>query len=86
LKKQKIYLKSTNDCINTNFQSKSQRGKLQVLSLQTGLFFFHKKLETDSSFNDVIGEIKDVKKFQNGNVSLFLQNGNQKFNQLKILL
>ena len=25
----------------------------------------------------MLGEIKDVKKFQNGNVSLFLQNGNK---------
>ena len=37
--------------------------------------FYQVQLKTDFSFNDVLGEIKDVRKFQNGNVSIFLQNG-----------
>lgn len=34
-----------------------------------------KQLETDYSFNDVSGSVKNVVKYQNGNVSVFLQSG-----------
>ncbi len=74
----KNLLKSTNDCINTkSFSASPKEENCKYCLYRPACSFFHKKLETDFSFNDVFGEIKDVKKFQNGNVSLFLQNGNK---------
>lgn len=74
----KNLLKSTNDCINTkSFSANPKEENCKYCLYRPGCAFFHKKLETDFSFNDVLGEIKEVKKFQNGNVSLFLQNGNK---------
>ncbi len=71
----KSLLKSTNDCITTkSFSANPKEENCKYCLYRPACSFFQKKLETDFSFNDVIGEIKDVKKFQNGNVSLFLQN------------
>ena len=73
----KSLLKSTNDSINTkSFSANPKQENCKYCLYRPACSFFHKKLETDFSFNDVLGEIKDVKKFQNGNVSIFLQNGN----------
>lgn len=74
----KILLKSTNNCINRkSFSANPKEENCKYCLYRPACSFFHEKLETDFSFNDVFGEIKDVKKFQNGNVSLFLQNGNK---------
>lgn len=74
----KNLLKSTNDCINTkSFSANPKEENCKYCLYRPACSFFHKKLETDFSFNDVFGEITDVKKFQNGNVSVFLQNGNK---------
>lgn len=73
----KSLLKSTNDSIKTkSFSANPKQENCKYCLYRPACSFFHKKLETNFSFNDVLGEIKDVKKFQNGNVSLFLQNGN----------
>lgn len=73
----KSLLKSTNDSINTkSFSANPKQENCKYCLYRPACSFFHKKLETDFSFNDVLGEIKDVKKFRNGNVSIFLQNGN----------
>jgi len=74
----KTLLKSTNDCINTNvFSANPKVENCKYCLYRPACSFFQKKLETDFSFNDVLGEIIDVKKFQNGNVSVFLQCGNK---------
>jgi CRISPR/Cas system-associated exonuclease Cas4 (RecB family) len=74
----KSLFKSTNDSIKTkSFSANPKQENCKYCLYRPSCAFFHKKLETDFSFNDVLGEIKDVKKFQNGNVSLFLQNGNK---------
>lgn len=71
----KTLLKSTNDCISTkSFSANPKEENCKYCLYRPACSFFQKKLETDFSFNDIWGEIKDVKKFQNGNVSLFLQN------------
>jgi CRISPR/Cas system-associated exonuclease Cas4 (RecB family) len=41
--------------------------------------FYLKQLETDYSLNDISGSIKNVVKYQNGNVSIFLQSGERQF-------
>lgn len=71
----KNLLKTTNDCVNTkSFSAIPTEENCKYCLYRPACSFFQKQLETDFSFNDVFGEIKDVKKFQNGNVSLFLQN------------
>ena len=74
----KNLLKTTNDRINTkSFSANPEERNCKYCLYRPACSFFHKKLEADFSFNDVCGKIKEVKKFQNGNVSLFLQNGNK---------
>lgn len=73
----KNLLKSTNDSVNTkSFSANPKEENCKYCLYRPACSFFQKKLETDFSFNDVFGVIKDVKKFQNENVSVFLQNGN----------
>tara|TARA_R110000751_G_scaffold123489_2_gene224384 strand:- start:2665 stop:3738 length:1074 start_codon:yes stop_codon:yes gene_type:complete len=75
----KILLKTTNDCINTkSFSANPKEENCKYCLYRPACSFFQKKLETDFSFNDVLGEIKDVKKFQNGNVTVILQNGTKR--------
>ncbi len=73
----KSLLKSTNDSIKTkSFSANPKEENCKYCLYRPACSFFHKKLETDLSFNDVFGEVTNVKKFQNGNVSVFLQNRN----------
>ena len=73
----KNLLKTTNDCIITkSFSANLKEENCKYCLYRPACSFFQKQLETDFSFNDVSGKITDVKKFQNGNVSLILQNGN----------
>lgn len=72
----KNLLKSTNDGIKTeNFSADPNEKNCKYCLYRPACSFYSKKLETDFTFNDTLGEIKEVKKFQNGNVSLLLQNG-----------
>lgn len=74
----KNLLKTTNDCVHTqSFSAIPTEGNCKYCLYRPACSFFQKQLETDFSFNDVFGVIKDVRKFQNGNVSVFLQNGNK---------
>lgn len=74
----KNLLKTTNNCIRTkSFSATPTEVNCKYCLYRPACSFFIRKLETDFSFNDVFGEIKDVKKFQNGNVNVFLQNGTQ---------
>lgn len=74
----KSLLKSTNDSINTkSFAANPKQENCKYCLYRPACSYFHKKLETDFSFNDVYGVVTNVKKFQNGNVSVFLQNGNK---------
>lgn len=74
----KSLLKSTNDSINTkSFSANPKQENCKYCLYRPACSFFHKKLEIDFSYNDVFGEVINVKKFQNGNVSLFLQNGSK---------
>ena len=74
----KNLLKTANDCIKTKtFSANPSVENCKYCLYRPACSFFSKKLETDFSFNDVVGEIKEVKRFQNGNVSVFLRNGNK---------
>lgn len=72
----KILLGKTNSCVKDNtFSANPTETNCKFCLYRPACTFYEKQLETALSFNDVSGEIKDVKKFQNGNVSVFLQNG-----------
>jgi CRISPR/Cas system-associated exonuclease Cas4 (RecB family) len=74
----KSLLKSTNDSIKTkSFLANPKQENCKYCLYRPACSFFHKELETDLSFNDVFGEVTNVRKFQNGNVSVFLQIGNK---------
>lgn len=74
----KNLLKSTNDSISSkSFSANPGEENCKFCLYRPACSFFNAKLETDFSFNDVFGEVKDVKKFQNGNVSLFLEDGSK---------
>jgi len=74
----KNLLKKTNECVGTkSFLAIPKQENCKYCLYRPACSFFQKKLETDFSFNDVLGKIKDVKKFQNGNVTVFLQNENK---------
>ena len=72
----KNLLKATNGCISRNsFFAIPTETNCKSCLYRPACSFFQRKLETDFSRNDVSGEIRDVKEFLNGNVSIFLQNG-----------
>ena len=72
----KKLLKTTNDCVNTkSFSANPKEENCKYCLYRPACSFYQVQLKTDFSFNDVSGEIKDVRRFQNGNVSMFLQNG-----------
>lgn len=73
----KNLLKTTNNCVNTKlFSANPKEENCKYCLYRPACSFFDEKLETDFFYNDVLGEIMDIKKFQNGNVSLYLRNGN----------
>ncbi|SDC16011.1 PD-(D/E)XK nuclease family protein [Niabella drilacis] len=75
----KNLLKTTNDCVNTkSFSAIPEEENCRYCLYRPACSFFQEKLETDFTYNDVAGKINDVRKFQNGNVSVFLQNGEQR--------
>lgn len=75
----KNLLNATNECVrNNSFSANPTETNCKYCLFRPACSFFLKKLETDFSFNVVLGEIQDVKKFLNGNVSVYLQNGERR--------
>lgn len=69
----KNLLKLTNESIDNNsFSANPNQENCKYCLYRPACSFFHKKLETEFSFNDVMGYINEVKKFQNGKVSIYL--------------
>jgi len=76
----KSLLVKTNSCINENtFSANPTETNCRFCLYRPACVFYQKQLDTVPLFNDVSGEIRDVKKFNNGNVSVFLQNGQLNF-------
>ena len=72
----KSLLKSTNNCVDSGeFIANPTEENCKYCLYRPACSFFLKKIETDNSFNDISGSIKNVIKFQNGNVSLYLNSG-----------
>lgn len=76
----KKLLHSTNESISKGaFAANPTEANCKYCLYRPACSFFLKKLETDYSFNDVSGSVKNVVKYQNGNVSVFLQSGEKQF-------
>lgn len=65
---------ATNNCIDKEaFAANPKEANCKYCLYRPGCCFYLKHTETDYSFNDVSGSIQNVVKFQNGNVSLYLE-------------
>jgi len=76
----KKLLHSTNESIGKGtFAANPTEANCKYCLYRPACSFFLKQLETDCPFNDVSGSVKNVVKYQNGNVSVFLQSGERQF-------
>jgi CRISPR/Cas system-associated exonuclease Cas4 (RecB family) len=91
----KLLLNSTNNCIDIgSFTANPTEVNCKYCLYRPACAFYLKHIETDNSFNDVSGLIQNVVKFQNGNVSLYLESRDkiftisnlpsEKFDELKL--
>lgn len=75
----KKLLDTTNQCINKGtFKVNPSVTNCKYCLYRPACSFFMKLIESDNSFNDVSGSVKNVVKYQNGNVSVFLENRERK--------
>jgi CRISPR/Cas system-associated exonuclease Cas4 (RecB family) len=76
----KTLLNSTNDSIDKGiFTANPTEANCKYCLYRPACSFYLKHIETDNSFNDVSGSVQNVVKFQNGNVSLYLESGDKLF-------
>lgn len=76
----KKLLHSTNESIiKGTFVANPTEANCKYCLYRPACSFFLKQLENDFSFNDVTGLVKNVVKYQNGNVSVSLQSGERLF-------
>lgn len=75
----KALLKTTNENIrNEIFAVNPSEANCKFCLYRPACSFFLKQLENDNSFNDVSGVVKNIVKYQNGNISVFLENKERK--------
>ncbi len=76
----KSLLNSTNGCIDKGiFTANPTEANCKYCLYRPACSFYLKHIETDNSFNDISGSVQNVVKFQNGNVSLYLESGDKLF-------
>lgn len=76
----KTLLNSTNDSIDKGiFTANPTEANCKYCLYRPACSFYLKHIETDNSFNDVSGSVQNVVKFQNGNVTLYLESGDKLF-------
>jgi CRISPR/Cas system-associated exonuclease Cas4 (RecB family) len=76
----KILLNATNESIRKGtFAANPTEANCKYCLYRPACSFFQKQLEMDLSFNDVSGSVRNVVKYQNGNVSVFLQSSGRQF-------
>jgi len=77
-KEAKILLDTTNASISTGtFAANPTEVNCKYCLYRPACSYYLKQIET-YSFNDVSGSVKNVVKYQNGNISVFLENGKKK--------
>jgi CRISPR/Cas system-associated exonuclease Cas4 (RecB family) len=75
----KELLKTTNQSISEgSFRANPSEANCKYCLYRPACSFFMKLMESDYSFNDVSGSVRNVVKYQNGNVSVFLENRERK--------
>jgi CRISPR/Cas system-associated exonuclease Cas4 (RecB family) len=76
----KILLHSTNETITEGrFSANPTAANCTYCLYRPACSFFLKQLETNHSFNDISGIIINVVRYQNGNVSVFLDSGERQY-------
>lgn len=79
-KEAKTLLNSINNCVEKGtFIANPIEVNCKYCLYRPACSFYLKQIETGNSFNDVSGLVRNVMKFQNGNVSLYLQSGDRMF-------
>ncbi|HZW40289.1 MAG TPA: PD-(D/E)XK nuclease family protein [Ignavibacteriaceae bacterium] len=76
--KQLLILTNEN-IINRQFNANPSESNCKYCLYRPACSFYSKHLETNYNFNDVSGIVNKVIKYQNGNVSVFLQNNDNQF-------
>lgn len=75
----KKLLDTTNVSISTGtFAANPTEANCKFCLYRPACSYYLKLIETDYSFNDVSGSVNNVVRYQNGNVSVFLENGERK--------
>ena len=76
----KSLLKSLNNCVDKGtFTANPTEANCKYCLYRPACSFYLKHIEIDNSFNDVSGSVQNVVKFQNGNVSVYLESGGKTF-------
>ncbi len=76
----KSLLDSTNNCIDKGtFAANPTEANCKYCLYRPGCSFYLQHIEKDNSFNDVSGSVQNVVKFQNGNVTVYLESGGKTF-------
>lgn len=74
----KLLLNSTNNCIETGvFTAKPTEANCRNCLYRPACSFYLKYIETNHLSNDISGSVQNVVKFQNGNVTLYLESGDK---------
>lgn len=75
----KELLNSTNNCIDKGtFKANPTKANCKYCLYRPACSFYLKHIETDNTFNDISGYVQNVVRFQNGNVSVYLEYGDKK--------
>lgn len=81
----KRLLQTTNESIDgESFNANPSKENCSFCLYRPACSFFLKYLQTDYSFNDISGRLINLAKYQNGNVSIFLENEGKKFTVIRI--
>ena len=76
----KLILKSTNNCLDKGaFNANPTEANCKYCLYRPACSFYLKHIEIDNSFNDVSGSVQNIVKFQNGNVSVYLESEGKTF-------
>ena len=72
----KSLLDSTNNCIDTGFyKANPTEANCKFCLYRPACLFYLREIEGSNNFNDISGSLINAIKFQNGNVSMYLQSG-----------
>lgn len=78
-KEAKNLLRITNESIDKeSFSANPNTENCKYCLYRPGCSFYLKFIESDHSLNDVKGTLSNIVKYQNGNLSIFLENGEKK--------